>query len=149
MSDTDLLTLIKATPALRALADSGQDNTLAAAVPSYATTAVPAPFSAAQIMGAVSAASRKAIVSSGVYLGIQQTIAAQDRTAAAAETALCASTGLITADEATAIMAILAATVTTPDTSVTHQQASRVLAPLRARDEGGSVRAAPIDWSAA
>lgn len=146
MTDADLLTLIRSTPALRAFADAGADAALAAAVPALAPPVVtPRPFTAADIMGAVSPASIAKVATSAMYFGIQTSVQAQDRAAVAGEAQLCVLAGLISPAEQAAINAVLAATVSTPDTSVTHQQVSRVLNAIRPVVDG-TPRAAPIAW---
>jgi hypothetical protein len=147
MTDADLLTLIRGNASLKALADAGNDAGLAALVPSLATVSTPKPFAAADLMGVVSQGNiAKVVGSPGVYLSLQQAILSQDRAAAGAEAQLCVIAGLITSAEQTQINAVLGATVSVPDTSVDHNQVSRVLATIRPKDAEGVVRATPIAW---
>lgn len=146
MTDADLLALIRATPALKALADAGNDAALAAAVPGIAPQLVtPKPFSAGDVMGCVSQANRAKVALSAMYFGVQQSVATQDRVGVGSEAQLCVDAGLITAAEQAAINAVLAATVSAPDNSVTHPQVSRVLSAVRPV-VGGATRALPISW---
>lgn len=147
MTDVDLLTLIRGNADLKALADAGNDAGLAAAIPALATVTVPAPFTAAQLLGSVSSANRAKVMGSPAVTGIQNSIAQQDRTAAANWTQLCVDASLIDQTEQAAIMAILTATETVPDTSVTAEQVSRVLTAIRSTNESGATIAAPINWS--
>jgi hypothetical protein len=146
MTDTDLLTLIRAQPTLRALADAGSDYALAAAVPALATMTVLRPFGAAEIIGPVAAANRAKVVSSPIFSDIQAAIVAQDRTALGFHAQLCVDAGFITTAEQATINAVLVQTETVPDTSVDHTQVSRVLATIRPKDADGTVRATPIAW---
>ena len=149
MTDSDLLKFIKATPALQVFADAGHDDLLAQAIPTYAKITVPKPFTAADVLGGVTVSDLAKFATSPMFDSIRQDIRDQNVTGLLNEATIAAAAGLITQAELQAIEAVVTATQQVPDTSVTHQQVSRIMQPLRiAASADGVVRATPINWSA-
>jgi hypothetical protein len=139
MTDAALLALIRATPQLQAIngpdanGNYGHDDLIAQAVPTYANVTAPKPFKGSDILGAVSQANVAKFADSPMFESIRQAVLAQDAEAVIEEATVAAFAGKITAAEQAAITAIVTATQTVPDTSVTREQVSRVLNNIRPR----------------
>lgn len=80
---------------------------------------IPAPFTAEQILAAISTADALKVMGSPMNAKLLDSINAQDRAACASWAALCLAAGYITSAEQTAILAILNATQNDPHWSAT------------------------------
>ena len=146
MTDSVLVTLINSQTSLQNLANVGSDASIVLSIPSLATITIPVPFTAQQIIGAISISDIGKVVNSPMYSSIQTAIQTQDATTLGFQAQLCLAAGLITQAEVTAIQAILSATQNIPDTSVTRQQVSRVLNVNRTQSADGGIRALPLTY---
>lgn len=159
MIDSDLLTLIRNTPALKALADQGSDATLAAQIPSLATVTVPKPFTVSDVLNALSAQAQTYLL--GLAPADQDAFAsrirAQDVTGLEVWASLLEKSGKFAAGDGAKVAAVVSATQAVPDASVDHVQVSRVLSTIRPRgsknnagvitaDPNGPILCGPISW---
>lgn len=146
MTDSKLLTAIKASESLKALADVGRDNDIADAI----NVAQPAVVSVTTASLAQAAPQTLAAIASGSNpLSEMEVIASRVRANDAVGIGQWATTllmlGKMSQAEHTAVEALVSKAAT-PDT-IDHTQVSSVLNAIRPKGEHGQIVALPITWN--
>jgi hypothetical protein len=147
MTDTELLTAIKASDSLKALADAGRDNDIADAINAAQPAAVPITVAS---LAAAAPTTLAGIGAGANYLSDLEVIASRIRAGDATGIGSWADTllmlGKMSQTEHTAVEALVAKAAT-PDT-IDHSQVSRVLNAIRPTGEHGQIVALPItNWT--
>lgn len=146
MTDSELLTAIKASESLKALADVGRDNDIADAI----NVAQPAVVPVTTASLAQAAPQTLAAIASGSNpLSEMEVIASRVRANDAVGIGQWATTllmlGKMSQAEHTAVEALVSKAAT-PDT-IDHTQVSSVLNAIRPKGEHGQIVALPITWN--